>query len=340
MLEILVRDTGKGMCDSRLDDLLTVDRTSSGSDSAATGSTLRLCARLAATMGGKLTGRSEPFKGTEFTLVLPLERTCRSTEQAIDGELSKFNWILVDKAQWLPPVIGGFPRLRRLSAPQVISNPSGSDNVVWIVQDERDMENCIHAARRAENPDAWHVFLPRREYGRMLPWCKAVAIEPYVRPVMPSHVTHMISQRLRSNDYRKKPRTLGINVLVAEDNQVCSTVLSAVLRKWNCRFVVVENGQEALNRLAEKPEGYDAILMNCEMPVMDGFVATQILRGMQDEFPAVGRVTVIGMSSSSDSDVVARAIKAGMDDCLRKPLRFNALYDILERCLSERPLSR
>lgn len=231
-------------------------------------------------------------------------------------------------------------RIRRLTAPQVISHASSSDNVIWLVQDERDMENCVHAARRAEAPESWHVFLPRRDYARMLPWCKAVGIEPYVRPVLPSHALWMISQRLRENDYRKKQRPLDLRVLIAEDNQVCSTVLCAMLRKWNCSSVLVDNGQEALHKLAENPACYDVILMNCEMPVMDGFVATQILRGMRDDYPVLGSIKVIGLTSSSHADVVVRARDAGMDDCLTKPLRFNDLYEKFEMLSRSRILSR
>lgn len=339
LMEWCIRDTGVGVSRGELDALLETSVVThvdyAGTRIADCVSTLTVCARLARMMGGTLQAESVLGKGTEFWLSIPMERLNQDADLVPDQSTFDREWIVVSKGVTLSAATRRRLRLRTLTAPQAISSVSYEDSVIWLVQDERDLESCIQAARRAENPEGWYVFLPRKDYARMSPWCRAVGIDPYIKPVVASHVFSMVKQKLSRGLSPEKNRSMHATVLVAEDNQVCSTVLSAVLRRWGCQFSVTTNGRDVLSVLASDPSRYDVILMNCEMPVMDGYLATQIMRSMKDEYPVLGEIVVIGMTSGLDASVMARALASGMDDCLMKPLQFHDLFEVMARHLEK-----
>jgi signal transduction histidine kinase/ActR/RegA family two-component response regulator len=117
-------------------------------------------------------------------------------------------------------------------------------------------------------------------------------------------------------------------VLVVEDSPVNQIVAIRAVERCGCRAEAVGGASQALDALARKH--FDAVLMDCHMPAMDGFQATRALRRRE----ASGRrVTVIAMVSSANAAELERCRAAGMDDHLSKPLRHQALLDVLRRWL-------
>jgi CheY-like chemotaxis protein len=115
-------------------------------------------------------------------------------------------------------------------------------------------------------------------------------------------------------------------VLVVDDTTVNQIVAVRALQRCGCRSDVVGDGFEALAALAKKR--YAAILMDCQMPEMDGYTATTQLRQRE----AGGRRTpVIAMTAAAMKGDFDRCIAHGMDDHVSKPLRFNALDEVLRR---------
>ncbi len=121
--------------------------------------------------------------------------------------------------------------------------------------------------------------------------------------------------------WRTPPR-----VLVAEDNPVNQIVIARALERAGCRADIVGDGMQVLEALSERH--YDAVLMDCEMPVMDGYEATRELRRREraDEHVPVIAMTAHAMEGAADE---CRA--AGMDDYLSKPLRREQLNEALAR---------
>jgi len=121
----------------------------------------------------------------------------------------------------------------------------------------------------------------------------------------------------------------GFHVLVAEDNLVNQQVLKGILRKKNIRHVVANNGREAIDILADSNEPFDAVLMDLEMPEMDGIEATHTIRKgkIQRDIPIIA-VTAQAMRGDRD-----KCLAAGMDGYLSKPvnpeLLYRTLYDIV-----------
>ncbi len=118
-------------------------------------------------------------------------------------------------------------------------------------------------------------------------------------------------------------------ILVAEDNPVNQRLIRAQLERLSCTADIVSNGEEAA-RLALETE-YDVVLMDCKMPIMDGFAATENIRSAE---PAERRTWIIAMTANALEGDRDRCLAAGMDDYVAKPLQLSDLVKALTRRLS------
>ena len=114
------------------------------------------------------------------------------------------------------------------------------------------------------------------------------------------------------------PMRRRLNILLVDDNPINRDVAGFLLRRMGHRFDVAVNGQDALDHLAR--EAYDAVLMDCQMPVMDGFEATRTIRA--GSVPGIDpHVPVIALTAYVTDGDRKRCLDAGMDEHLTKPLR-------------------
>jgi len=131
----------------------------------------------------------------------------------------------------------------------------------------------------------------------------------------------------------------GARVLVAEDNPTSRMVTEALLKKLSCEVDIAIDGREALQKV--KTNDYDIVFMDCYMPLMDGFQATQRIR----RSPKTEGLPVIALTASVSEEDQTRCLKAGMNDTVGKPVRISMLAKALERWVpvsasrSMRPLS-
>ncbi len=123
--------------------------------------------------------------------------------------------------------------------------------------------------------------------------------------------------------------TLPTRVLVAEDNVVNQKVVVYMLRKFGIRADVAANGLEAVDAMQRLP--YDLLLMDCQMPEMDGFEASIEIRHRELMSGRAQRTPIIAMSANARKEGHDRAISGGMDDYLVKPLKAEDLEEMLKR---------
>ncbi len=116
----------------------------------------------------------------------------------------------------------------------------------------------------------------------------------------------------------------GTRILVAEDNLINQKVISGLLADTGIEITIADDGQEALDIL-EKDSDFAFILMDAHMPRVDGFEATKIIR----QNPDYDHILVVALSGDTAADDIKKMRDAGMEEQLEKPLRMDALYDIL-----------
>lgn len=120
-------------------------------------------------------------------------------------------------------------------------------------------------------------------------------------------------------------------VLLVEDNPVNQIVAIKMLEKIGMRYEVVSNGDEAVKRLMQDHQ-FNLVLMDCQMPVMDGYAATEALREYEQENEK-SHLSVIAMTANAMEGDEAKCLEAGMDDYVAKPVKLQSLKEVLSRWL-------
>ena len=144
-----------------------------------------------------------------------------------------------------------------------------------------------------------------------------------------------VSSREALSERNKKilinPLTLtGKKVLVVEDNEFNQFIAKSILEKWHLMVTLAENGQVALEKI--RKQQFDVILMDMQMPVLDGCSATKILR---QELKII--TPVVALTAFATQDAISKALNAGMDDYMTKPFEEDLLYAQLLKSLGITP---
>lgn len=126
--------------------------------------------------------------------------------------------------------------------------------------------------------------------------------------------------------------TPALHVLVVEDNHVNQQLMIALLNRRQHRAVIAQNGKEALDILER--QSFDIILMDVQMPIMDGLEATRQIR--EREKQSGGHVPIIAMTANTSPQDRQMCLQAGMDDHIAKPVEINKLFAVLELIPAER----
>ena len=127
----------------------------------------------------------------------------------------------------------------------------------------------------------------------------------------------------------------GMNFLAAEDNEINAEILREILSMYGASCEIVENGQLALERFTASAEGeFDAILMDVQMPVMNGYEATKAIRAL--ERSDAGKIVVIAMTANAFAEDEKEALKAGMNVHLAKPVDVELLKQIILQYIKEK----
>ncbi|WP_278404222.1 PAS domain-containing protein [Pseudoalteromonas ruthenica] len=133
----------------------------------------------------------------------------------------------------------------------------------------------------------------------------------------------------RSEETGAQQLTGTINCLLVEDNQVNQIVTSSLLDKHGCNYEIANDGQQAITRLQQCPSGYfDVVLMDCQMPILDGYqAASQIRQGKAGEQHQ--NIAIIALTANAMEGDKEKCLQSGMNDYLSKPLKPDALYEKL-----------
>jgi len=130
----------------------------------------------------------------------------------------------------------------------------------------------------------------------------------------------------QGNQYSFVNNRIGARILVAEDNPVNQKLITEVLRIFACELTLVGNGQEAV--LMNEKNQYDMILMDCQMPEMDGYEATRIIRSQEQEMDTEG-VVIVALTANARKEDRDRCLACGMNDYLSKPFTMGQLRNVI-----------
>lgn len=122
----------------------------------------------------------------------------------------------------------------------------------------------------------------------------------------------------------KTERALNLKVLITEDKIVNQKVAGLMLQSMDCQVEYANNGEECIDKITEKPGYFDLILMDIQMPIMDGITATKILKRDFKELPPI-----IGLSANNMEGDASKYISMGLDDYIPKPIDSDLLFEKL-----------
>ncbi|MBC8242651.1 MAG: response regulator [Alphaproteobacteria bacterium] len=120
----------------------------------------------------------------------------------------------------------------------------------------------------------------------------------------------------------------GLNILAAEDNEINQDLLKRIVGKFGCRVDIAGDGVEAVAKWRDT--AYDLILMDCQMPHLNGFAATREIRSAERESTRP-YTPIVGLTGNAQEESKNNCLDAGMDDYLEKPYRINDLAVVIQR---------
>lgn len=118
-----------------------------------------------------------------------------------------------------------------------------------------------------------------------------------------------------------------LNVMIVDDNNINLMVLEGMLKKMPLNIDSAHNGVEALQLMKTNNKRYDVIFMDCEMPEMDGYKATEAIRELQKKLPE--NSVIIGLSAHADHEYREKAIQSGMNDFIIKPVNRDYIANLI-----------
>ena len=119
-------------------------------------------------------------------------------------------------------------------------------------------------------------------------------------------------------------------ILLVEDNELNSEITVEILNEYGCMVDTAENGAEAVEKVKNsKPGNYDLVLMDVQMPVMNGYEATKQIRALND--PELAGITILAMTANAFDEDRKKALECGMDGFLTKPIVIDELISTLQK---------
>jgi two-component system, sensor histidine kinase and response regulator len=353
-LHVSVLDTGPGI---PIDKQVSIFQAFEQADASTTrnfggtGLGLAIAARLATLMSGKIWVTSEQTVGSAFHFTAELERGSMRVETAAPREamaLAGKRVLIVDDNAAARAVLmriatsSGMIPVATASAKETpgLTNPSetGAEQFDLVLIDA-DLDGTgfelAGAIRGAKRPTPVIMLLGSAVSGAEALRCRELTIDYVAKPVA-KHRLVAVAERVCGGEVAVLPRAVkprveptahSLRLLVADDNAVNRRLAARLLEKRGHRVTTAQTGRETVE--AWRRDAFDAILMDVEMPDMDGLAATRAIR--EAELIRGGPpIHIVAVTAHATSEDQARCLEAGMSAYLSKPIRSQALFEAVE----------
>jgi len=359
-LRVTVQDTGVGISAEQLARLFqsfTQADSSTTRKYGGTGLGLVISRRLARLMGGDLTVESTPNKGTTFffTARLGVDAQSETPARILPAGVAERPVLIVEDTEtsrdlletllrgWtIPPVSAStaeeglalLERRNREGAP----DPFGLVVLDWMLPGMNGLDAAARIRARPETRSLPIVMISAYAGKEEEARCVELGVNVFLpKPITASSLFDAVveAQGARVHAARRAldaplEREFDARVLLAEDNEANQMVAEEILSRLGIDLEIAGNGREALDRIRAAPDRYDAVLMDMQMPEMDGLAATRALRKERYARP------IIAMTANAMKADLDACLAAGMNDHIIKPIERRALVQTLRRWLPKR----
>ncbi len=352
-LRFTVSDTGRGMSENFLEHLylpFEQEPVAGGARIGGTGLGMPITKNLVTLLGGTISVNSKLGEGTVFTVELPFRsvKPCGTSKfpslNALkvlvgdnDRDACLYASLLMHKfgieARW---VLSGQETIEEIRR----THEAGEDYDVCLIDWKMPDMNGIETARQVRSivgPDTLIIIITAYDYADIEEAAREAGVNRFL--TKPFFASSLYNTLMDATGQKMIPDTTGnpaehFNfsgrcILLAEDNDLNLEIAAELLKMAGARVDAVMDGRQALERFAGADKGYyDIILMDIQMPVMDGYEAARAIRS--SAHPQAKSIPIIAMTANAFEEDVAAALDAGMNAHISKPIDTNILYTTLQ----------
>lgn len=357
LYEIRVKDNGIGMSREFVQKIFSPferERTSTVSRIQGTGLGMAITKNIVNMMGGTIEVQTEQGKGTEFIVRLPFR--IQSENQRIEkiAELEGLKALVVDddfntcdsvtkmllkvgmRSEW---TLSGKEAVLRARQSMERGDAFHAYIIDWCLPDMNGIE--VTRQIRSLGDDTPIIILTAYDWSDIEVEARAAGVTAFcAKPMFMSDIRDTLMTAIGQKQAEAEAAILpaagsdfrGKYILLVEDNELNSEIAVEILNEYGFLVDTAENGAEAVEKVKNsKPGNYDLVLMDVQMPVMNGYEATKQIRGLDN--PTLAGITILAMTANAFDEDKKKALECGMDGFLSKPIVIEELVGILQKNL-------
>ena len=359
LYEIRVKDNGIGMSTEFVKKIFSPferERTSTVSRTQGTGLGMAITKNIVDMMGGTIEVQTEQGKGTEFIVRLPFRIQFKQHHTEKIAELEGLKALVVDddfntcdsvtkmlvrigmRSEW---TLSGKEAVLRARQSMELGDAFHAYIIDWRLPDMNGIE--VTRQIRSLGDDTPIIILTAYEWSDIEVEARAAGVTAFcAKPMFMSDIrdTLMIAiGQMQAEAEDTRPLASGSDfrgrcILLVEDNELNSEITVEILNGYGCHVDTAVNGAEAVKKIKNsKPGDYDLVLMDVQMPVMNGYEATRQIRALND--PALAGIIILAMTANAFDDDKKKALECGMDGFLTKPIVIEELIGVLQKNLKK-----
>ncbi|MGB2579644.1 PAS domain S-box-containing protein [Elusimicrobium simillimum] len=362
-LRISVEDNGIGISDEQKSRLFKSFEQADGTISRKFGGTglgLAISKSIVELMGGAISVESEPNKGSTFTFTIKVHKGSQSQASKLDKgvNIDNIRILAVDDSEEIREYFLNVMGMLSLKcdvaadgeeALQLIQkNADAPYDIIFVDWMMPGMNGVELAKKIKENKfnKSIIIMISVSEWSEIEEEATKAGIDRFIgKPLFPSTLinainectTGAVSHAKETAELKMdvtKPNLEGHTLLVAEDVDINREIMEAFLEGTNVKIDFAFTGKEALDKFAADQQKYSAILMDIQMPEMDGLEATQAIRALNTE--KANTIPIIAMTANVFAEDIQKCFAAGMNDHLGKPVNLDSMFSKLRTYLPQK----